>query len=75
MMWNWGYGGGWGWGGTLMMFLWWIFVIIALVALVRWFTHHSSCCGNGKALEILKERYAKGEINKKEYEEKKRELT
>ncbi|PIP29715.1 electron transporter RnfE [Candidatus Jorgensenbacteria bacterium CG10_big_fil_rev_8_21_14_0_10_54_38] len=74
MMWNWGYGGGWGWGGTLMMFLWWMFVIIALVTLVQWFTRRSSCYGGDKALEILKERYARGEIDKKEFEEKKEDL-
>ncbi len=75
MMWNMGYGF---WGvGWLMMLLWWALPILGIVALIRWSTGerlsgHSG--GRSSALEILNERYAKGEIEKKEYEEKKKDL-
>ena len=59
------------------MLLWWVLVIVGFIVLVRWVAkknrtqeHHA-----GKsALEILQERYAKGEINKQEYEDKLKDL-
>ncbi len=73
--------GGWGmgWFGMILMMAFWILVIIGLVFLIKWLIHstrgvkefgHSS----SRALEILKERYARGEIDKEELEEKKRDL-
>lgn len=75
MMWWYSPGYGMGGGGFVFMFLFWILIIVGVVYLVR-------SLGNQKRegpmdktpLEILKERYAKGEIDKKEYEEKKKEL-
>lgn len=72
-----GYGfpvfGGFGW---IFMVLFWGLVIWGIVSLVR------GSMGNGSggrtieksALDILKERYAKGEINKEEFESKKKDL-
>lgn len=57
-----------------------IFVVVA-IAVVRWFTHGEKTkmrlhdiVGGDSALELLKKRYAKGEIDKKEFEEKKADL-
>ena len=66
----------WGLGifGPLMMILVWAAIIFFFVWLVR--EARGGVQGeNGKsALEILKERYAKGEIELKEFEEKKKDL-
>ncbi|MCR4275392.1 MAG: SHOCT domain-containing protein [Candidatus Wolfebacteria bacterium] len=80
-----GWGGGYGmmqFGllGWIFMVLWWVIVIAVIVWVIRaifgrgrrnyWQEWH----GEKGPLEILKERYAKGEIDKSEYEEKKKDL-
>lgn len=63
--------------GWIFMILWWGLIIFGIIALVKWIMRSSSDIGNRSdknALEILKERYAKGEINKQEFEEKKTNL-
>ena len=75
---GWGGGGpGWGWFG-LTHLLWWALVVVAIVLLARRVT------GRGRqppphppvdrALDILRERYARGEIGKDEFEQRKRNL-
>ncbi|MGC9092241.1 MAG: SHOCT domain-containing protein [Bacteroidota bacterium] len=66
----------WMMGGWFMMVLFWILVIIGVVLLVRWIglQNKASMTEKESALEILKKRYAKGEISKEEFEEKKKDL-
>lgn len=73
-----------GWGYPLSGFglLTWIpeliFLFILIFLFVRLFRHSDSCHCHGSMdktpEDILKERYAKGEIDKKQFEEMKKDL-
>jgi putative membrane protein len=72
----WGPWGLWGIAMMLMMLVFWGAVIAAIVLGIRWLT------GLGRAgrphdaaLDILRQRYARGEIDKEEFEAKRRDLT
>jgi putative membrane protein len=68
-----GYGG---WFMGIFMVIFWGLIIWGVVALVRYFSRNRQIIGpDYTALEILKRRYAQGEINKEEFEEKKKALT
>lgn len=75
-MWN----GGWhGWFfGPIMMIVFIAVVVVVVVLLVRWLgspSHGSAHHSQTRApLDILKERFAKGEIDKEEFEERRRVL-
>jgi putative membrane protein len=74
-----GGGYGMGWFGGIIMIAFWIAVIMGIVFLIRWLVISTRTSGQrtyheDSALEILKRRYARGEINKEEFEEKKRDL-
>jgi putative membrane protein len=77
-MWTWQYHMG--WFSIVLIFLFWIAIIVAILFLIRWLAvstrHHRDrkARPTDSALEILKIRYAKGEIDKEEFEQKKRDL-
>ena len=78
MMWD-GFGyAGMGWGFGILMFLFWALIIGLVVWVVVSLTRRNSSISHttysNSALEILKERYARGEINRDEFEEKKKAL-
>lgn len=70
--------GGWGMGlGFIFMLLFWGLVILGIAALIRWLMMPSSPNRGSRdksPLEIVQERYARGEIDREEYEQKKRDL-
>ena len=71
---------GMGWIGGIMMIVFWIVIIAALVVLIRWLTstersRHPHAEGGESPLDILKKRYARGEIDKEEFEQKKKDLS
>ena len=71
----WGDGYGWSMMGGGAMFVFWIFVIVLIVLAVRWATDRENKSGNGStAIDILKERLARGEIEPAEYEERRKVL-
>ena len=64
------------WLGILMM-LFWVLVIAGVGLLILSFIRHPITApgpGGSRALEILKERYAKGEITREQYEEMRRDI-
>ena len=74
---GWGYGMG--WFGIIIMAAFWVAIIVGIIFLIRWLVVSTRSGSHGaipgdSALEILKERYARGEINKEEFEEKKKDL-
>jgi len=70
-----GYGYGFNWLGALVQ----IILVIIFLALIAFGIYYLVSSGkpapSGRSLEILKERYAKGEISKEEYDRMKKELS
>ena len=66
----------WWWFMPIFMILFWGLVIWGIVAMVRGLSgsRGSDSSRVDSALEVLKKRYARGEIDKEEYEEKKKDL-
>lgn len=84
----WGYGYDWSWGGVVMMLLssliWLAFVGVLLWALMRWIAGRSSAGrstpsgpsfpSGPSALEILNQRYARGEIDQTTFDQMREHL-
>jgi putative membrane protein len=63
--------------GWIFMVLFWVLIVLGIVALLRWLGMGGA--GSREAprktpLDILQERYARGEIEREEYEQKRRDL-
>jgi putative membrane protein len=87
----WNYGPGWGimhgWGGygygPFGMIIWLLILAVIVAAVVWWFVRFASRPGahppdaghRSPGLDVLEERYARGDINRDEYLQKKRDLT
>jgi putative membrane protein len=73
----WGNGwGGMGWGGIVML-LFWVLVIAGVIVLLRRIRTRDldpDRAPQRTALDTLKERYARGEIDRAEFEQKRRDL-
>ncbi len=78
MMWGWGYGGGgswFGWIGPLVMVLFWVAVVAGVAFFVRFLVRRTGTAeGEDSALEIVRKQYARGEITKAQFEEKRCDL-
>jgi len=69
----------WGNQGCMGGFMWifWIAIIVGIILLVKWIVQQNRPGGQQQgenSLEILKKRYARGEIDKEEYDRKKKDL-
>jgi len=68
----------WGWSGMgwIFMIIFWGLIVAGLIFLIRWFVGTTKTTKvEESALDILKKCYARGEIDKEEYDRKKRDLT
>ena len=66
-----------GFMGGGFMWIFWIAVIVGIIFLVRWIVLQGKLTESrvdSNPLDILKRRYANGEIDKEEYERKKKDL-
>lgn len=65
------------WFMPVLIIVFWGLVIWGLVTLVRFLvspTGHTGAIRSSSAIEILRDRYARGEISKEEFEDKKKDL-
>lgn len=73
-MWNgMGYGMGWSGMGIGMAFVW-IVVILAVAAVVTVVVNRPAGSSGDRSIEIARERYARGEITREQFDQLKRDL-
>jgi putative membrane protein len=70
----WGMWGLWGIGMMLFMLVFWGLVVAGIVLVIRWLVQQGRGARPDAALDILRERYARGEIDREEFLARKRDL-
>jgi putative membrane protein len=63
-----GWGAGIGMGSGIFMLIFWALVIIGIVYVVRYLGRGGRAAGQETPLDILKRRYARGEVTREEFE-------
>lgn len=76
MMWDYGMGWGWGWLGMILFLL---VPVLLVLAAIKYLASGSSRekseqRAGSKAMEVLEERYARGEIDREEFLQKREDL-
>jgi putative membrane protein len=64
----------WGRPGFLLVFLFWALAIAGILAIIKWIFQADAGRGDSP-LDVVKKRYARGEISREEFEEKKKDLS
>ncbi len=62
------------WLGPVAMIVFWALVVTGIVMLILYLARGSRSAHSATALSILNERYARGEISREEYEQKRKDL-
>ncbi len=62
------------WFGMLLMALFWVALIVGVVLVVKWLMGQGGASREDSALDNLNKRYARGVIDRQEFEERKRDL-
>jgi putative membrane protein len=78
---GWGMMGSWGYGYGPIHMIVWIVIVAAVIALCAWMMRsvcmpgmHRHAVARSPGLDVLEQRYARGEINRDEYLQKKQDL-
>ena len=74
MMW-WPFGGMMGWWAILWMVIFWGAVVALIIWIVKKLTERGGSAEKHDPLGIAKERYAKGELSREEFEQIKKDLS
>ena len=65
---------GWMAVGWVIMSLIWVGIAVLAILVFRWFLRHNEATDKQSPLDIARERYAKGEITKEQFEQIKKDL-